>query len=194
MRTESVVFKDNKLNKADTPTLRTIRKMRARIRNIREIKTFMFRLIILVGFLGLLFYGMFGLYSVPNEEMVPRISPGDLLLIFRISDTFVADDIIVYQAGGQRHVGRVAAKEGDTVEVKADGGLYINDNYKVEKEIYFDTYSYEEYVEYPVKLNEGQYFVLADNRENALDSRYYGPVSKQQVVGKVISLMRRGKL
>ena len=51
MRTESVVFKDNKLNKADTPTLRTIRKMRARIRNIREIKTFMFRLIILVGFL-----------------------------------------------------------------------------------------------------------------------------------------------
>ena len=194
MRSESAVIKENKINKADTPTLNTIRKMRARIRNIKEIKSFLFRLIILIGFLGLLFYGMFGLYAVPNEEMIPRISPGDLLLVFRIGDSFTVDDIIVYQAGGTKHVGRVVAKEGDTVEIKAEGGLYINDNYKVEKEIYFDTFAYEDYVEYPVTLEEGQYFILTDNRESALDSRYYGPVSKQQIVGKVISLMRRGKL
>ena len=126
--------------------------------------------------------------------MVPRISPGDMLLFFRYSDSILADDIIIYKAGGMAHVGRVVAKGGDSVEVAAEGGLYINGNYKSESEIYFSTYRYEDYVEYPIQLEEGQYFVLADNRENALDSRYYGPVSKQQVLGEVISLMRRGKL
>ncbi len=191
---KSVTYQRDKLNKVPAPTLKTIRKIRARIRNIHEVKIFLARLIILVGFIALIFYGLFGVYAVSNDEMTPRISPGDLLLIFRPGNIFLADDIIVYQVEGEKHVGRVVAKEGDSVEIKSDGGLYINDNYKLEKEIYSETYSYKDYVDYPVKLEEGQYFVLGDNRENALDSRYYGPVSGNQIVGKAISLIRRGKL
>ncbi len=185
---------EDKLNKALSPTYSAIRKIRARIRNVRDIKSFFFRLVVLAAFMVLIFYGVFGLYGVKNDEMKPRISAGDLLLFFRFSDGIAADDIVIYRADGASHVGRIVAKEEDLVEVKPEGGLYINGNYKVEKEIYFDTCPYEEYVEYPLTLDKGQYFILADNREAARDSRYYGAISEEQIVGKVISLMRRGKL
>ena len=184
----------NELNKGSNPTVSAIRKNRSRIRNAKDIKTFLFRLIILVAFLGLVFYGVFGIYSVPNDDMKPRISAGDLLLYFRLQRDFIADDIVIYQAEGEQHVGRIVAVENDEVEIKPEGGLYINENYKLEKEIFYDTCPYEDYVEYPITLEYGQYFVLADNREAAVDSRYYGPVSENQIVGKVISLMRRGTL
>ena len=145
--------KNGELNIVEpNPTGKAIRKIRSRIRNVRDIKSFLFRLIILVAFIGVVFFGLFGLYAVPNDEMVPRVSPGDLVLYFRYDNTYLADDVIIYQAGGKRHIGRIVAAGGDTVEVLPEGGLYINDNYKVEKEIYFDTYTYEDYVEYPVTL------------------------------------------
>ena len=178
----------------ETPTLSAIKKIRAKIRNARDIKGFLFRLLIFVAFIVLVFYGLFGLYAVSNDEMVPRISPGDLILFFRFDDDYLADDVVIYQANGEKHVGRVVATSGDTVEIGSEGGLYINGNYEVEQEIYFDTYAFEVYQEYPVTLEDGEYFLLADNRENAKDSRYYGPIPSGQIVGKVISLMRRGKL
>ena len=38
---------------------------------------------------------------------------------------------------------------------------------------------------------EGQYFVLGDNRDNSLDSRYFGLVPQASVVGRMRSGMPR---
>ena len=194
MKRKNKAYSEGQLNKDATPTYSAIRKMRAKISNAKDVKSFLFRLLILVAFLVLIFHGLFGLYAVSNEEMVPRVSPGDLILFFRYNDSYLADDVVIYQVSGENHVGRVVAKSGDSVDIADGGGLYINGNYEVENDIYFDTYAFEDFQDYPVALDEGEYFILADNRENAKDSRYYGVVSKEQIVGKVISLMRRGKL
>ena len=47
---------------------------------------------------------------------------------------------------------------------------------------------------YPVTLADGEYFVLCDYREGAKDSRYYGPVRRSELKGKVITVLRRSNL
>ena len=34
-----------------------------------------------------------------------------------------------------------------------------------------------------VKLSKNEYFVLGDNREDSMDSRYYGPINKKNIKG-----------
>jgi signal peptidase I len=38
----------------------------------------------------------------------------------------------------------------------------------------------------PLTLGENQYFLLGDNRQGSSDSRSWGPISKDQIVGKVL--------
>ena len=43
-------------------------------------------------------------------------------------------------------------------------------------------------------LKENEYFVLADSRSNAEDSRYFGTVKKDEILGTVITVMRRNNI
>ncbi len=45
----------------------------------------------------------------------------------------------------------------------------------------------------PIRLSDGQYFVLGDNRDNSEDSREFGPVSEDLLLGKVIAIFETGE-
>lgn len=44
----------------------------------------------------------------------------------------------------------------------------------------------------PIRLTEGQYFLLGDNRDDSDDSREFGPVSENLFLGKVIAKLPTG--
>ena len=167
---------------------------RRSLANQEEVISFFMRFAFLVVLLWILFGMVFGLAVMRDDDMSPRISAGDLMLFYRLEDTLRAEDVIIFEKEGRQYTGRIVAVGGDTVEVTEDARLMINGSYVAESNIYYSTPRYESEVAYPVTLGEGQVFVLCDYREGARDSRYFGPVEKTEIQGKVITVIRRSEL
>ena len=49
-------------------------------------------------------------------------------------------------------------------------------------------------MDYPLTLGPDECFVLADRRNGGEDSRYFGPVSKDEIMGTVVTIVRRTNL
>lgn len=98
------------------------------------------------------------------------------------------------QTGTETFVCRVVATAGDTVEITPNGSLIINGNSMIESNIFSPTTMYVGFVEYPLTLKAGECFVLADHRDGGADSRFFGPVKEEEILGTVITIARRNNL
>ena len=192
-------------------------------RRMRALRSFLLRLVCLVLVVYFLFFHLVGLTIMPSRDMYPRLDAGDLLLFYRLEQNYKAQDIVVIdkqteadtRTGGQgffrralnwlgfrdpeapatqRFVCRVIAAPGDTVEVSEERGLAVNGNAVIETNIFYPTDAYENREEYPVKLADGEYFVMADRRNGGMDSRYFGIVKAEEIRGIVITVLRRNNL
>jgi signal peptidase I len=41
----------------------------------------------------------------------------------------------------------------------------------------------------PLEVASGQYFLIGDNRDNSFDSRYFGPVTRQRIIGRATEVV-----
>ncbi len=171
-------------------TEEVIEKRRKRLLDIDEIVYFFKRLVILLLFLGVMFFVIFGVYPMTNNDMMPRIAAGDVIFYFRLDPDIVSQDILIYEVDGKKRVGRVVARPGDTVEISEADEVKVNGFVAYEENIFYRTSDYDKRVTYPLTLGGDEYFLLCDYREGARDSRYYGAVSKKQIKGKVIAVVR----
>ena len=144
-----------------------------------EIHLFLIRLAFLLVFLWVLFGLLFGITTMKNNDMSPRISAGDLLFYYRLEKP-KSGDVVVLQKAGEKYVGRVIAAGGDTVEITEDEKVKINGSKIVENDIFYDTPQYESDTVYP--------------RGNSKDSRYFGAVKDKEIKGRVITVLRRSDI
>lgn len=145
--------------------------------------------LIAVGVAAALFTWVFGVFRVVGNAMRPTAGDGDLALTFRLLDGLEADDLVVYRAGDERLVGRVVAQPGDEVEVTEEGVFKVNGAAQPSLTLNATEPTSGD-VTYPLALGAGQYFVLADGRGRARDSREVGAIGIDEVEGKVIALLR----
>lgn len=167
---------------------------RRALRNRADVANFLKRLAAMAVMLWILFGLVFGLTPVRNDDMMPRLSAGDLMLYYRLNRTWHAQDVVVVKKDGVTYTARIVAQSGDKVEITDDAQLKVNDSIVLENDIYYSTPKYDDNVQYPVTLAEDEFFVLCDYREGAKDSRYFGPVRRSEVKGKVITVLRRSGL
>lgn len=160
-------------------------------RQMAEIRAFFLKAAILAVTLWIMFGVVFGITSMKDQSMVPKLAAGDLLLYYRLDHSPKDRDVVVFEKDKKIYVGRVIARGGDTVEIEDGALLQINGNAIVENEIYYLTGPYEGNVKYPVTLAEDELFILCDYREGAKDSRYFGPVTQKELKGIVITAIRR---
>ena len=183
--------------KGDTtpPTPADIIKLRRRrCADAADIVSFFTKLVAMIALLAVLLGLAFGITPMPNDDMAPRISAGDLLLYYRLADDWANGDVMVFEKDGEQYVGRIVARGGDTVEVTDQATLVVNGSTVLENNIYYTTPKYENGPAYPLTLAAGEFFVLCDYREGARDSRYFGAVRPAEVKGKVITVVRRSGL
>ena len=165
-----------------------------RRRALADVKEFFLRAGALAALLLVLFGVVFGLAIQPDDTMYPHLKPGDLLLYYRLPRSFAAGEVVVFTQDDRRCTGRVAARGGDTVEVTENALLRINGSLVAEPDIYETTPRYDSDVTYPLTLADGEYFILCDAREGAPDSRRYGPVTAENIAGRVIAIVRRNEI
>ena len=137
----------------------------------------------------IMFLFVFGIYRCDDNMMAPAFKDGDLAVYYRLQNVYQSSDIVVVEKNREMQIRRIVAVSGDSVEITADG-LKVNGYLQQESGIYMETLPYTEGISFPLTVGEDEYFVLGDNRTNAKDSRIYGTVSKEEIKGAVITLLR----
>ena len=139
----------------------------------------------------ILFTFVFGVIRVSELAMEPAVKNGDLIMFFRLSqEEYQPGEIIVVRIGEEKQIRRVVAIAGDVVDI-TEAGLVINGDVQQEPGIYWPTLRYQEGVNFPITVPQGQFFVLGDNRLDVTDSRIYGCVTTEEIMGKLMTIIRR---
>ncbi len=187
-----------KKNKRTADTAKTpeqaLRHLKNRELDRRDIVSFLVRAFALIVLIVLVFGVIFRIVPVGNNDMAPALKARDLQLVYSFPNDLWTNDLVVYNADGKERTGRIVARPGDSVEISPDRKLIVNGSAVSEANIYYDTPAYEGDVSYPVTLGQNEYFLLADYREGAQDSRNFGPISRDEIKGKVITVLRRSGL
>ena len=133
---------------------------------------------------------------IPSSSMEKTLLIDDRLIIEKIGYHFEEPqrgDIVVFKTDNikklyeeknyknEAFIKRIIGLPGDTVSIK-DGVVYVNEkplpeNYIAEKP--------DRDLE-PVKVTPNHYLVLGDNRNNSYDSRFWGFVPKENIIGRAV--------
>lgn len=147
----------------------------------------------------------FSLVRVDGTSMYPNLQNNELVALFK-QGKIKRGTVIVFDAYGvdanaqpkDKYVKRVIGLPGDKIEYKNDGKLYVNgvrqsQSYITKKQQVAGTLTLQANEAKGVTLGSGQiftvpkgkYFVLGDNRATSNDSRYYGFVPTNKILGTV---------
>ena len=147
-----------------------------------------------------LFLVVFQPVKVQGSSMETTLIDGDLLLMERnwLIENYYPGDIVIaaksdYKAG-ENIVKRIIADEGQTVDIDDNTGIVYVDGVQL-KESYISSITYKKGdMSFPCVVDKDCFFVLGDNRDESLDSRYtvIGQIHISEIKGKVVCLIIPG--
>jgi signal peptidase I len=150
-------------------------------------------------------------YKIPSRSMVPTLLVGDHLLVnkfiygvkvpfFRKTIIPITDpqkgDIVVFIYPKDRdkdYIKRVIGVSGDRIEIKNKIIFLNGKQYSDSFGIYSDNITYPASMQPrdnfgPVTVPKDSLFVMGDNRDESMDSRFWGFVDLKDVQGKAFML------
>ncbi|HWQ90927.1 MAG TPA: signal peptidase I [Clostridia bacterium] len=149
-----------------------------------------------VGLLALLSYWIISHFflttvSVVGVSMTPTLQDSERYLLNRWVFIFRAprdsEVVVLRDPLDGFSVKRVVAGPGATVYLK-EGKVYVDGTQLQESYLApgMPTFTQGKTREQLFRCEADQFFVLGDNRQNSVDSRAYGPISRQNILGLII--------
>jgi signal peptidase I len=144
--------------------------------------------------------GLIRPFSVPTGAMTPAVSAGDHVIMEGM--TFLArkprhGDIVVFKTdgitslqAGSLLIKRVAGEPGDHLRI-SEGKLFVNDkrmalsNAMGEIAYYLPWQTEMSTLKTNMIVPSGCYFLLGDNSSNSFDSRYFGSIPRDSIIGRI---------
>ncbi|MDP9019618.1 MAG: signal peptidase I [Actinomycetota bacterium] len=129
-------------------------------------------------------------FFIPSLSMYPALEEGDRVLVNKLSyrlHEINRGDLIVFERPAEETPGqvkdlikRVVALEGERIEAR--GGQVLVDGEPL-AEPYLPPGERTTNLE-PLVVPEGHVFVMGDNRQDSRDSRFFGPLPEDLVIGR----------
>ena len=137
-------------------------------------------------------------YKVQKQSMERTLEPDQYVLVDKLTprwDGYKRGDIVVFKPPADwgpfddtPYIKRVIGVGGDTVEIRDDGLVYINGIALTEPYIYKEADGTPQPTTASDQstwvIPEGELFLMGDHRSNSTDSRAYGPVPVENVIGR----------
>ncbi len=168
---------------------------------MKEVREWVQAIVIAVVVALLLRNYVLTLAKVDGQSMEPTLQHADRLYVNRIAYTPEKGDVIIFEPAsdpGRPYIKRVIATAGDTVYIDFEtGDVYVNDEIIDEPYIKESTHRKDAYIDFliwsghyskeePVKIEEGYFWAMGDNRNNSSDSRALGPIPVKELIGHAI--------
>jgi len=175
--------------KARIETTPTVRKI------IKEIIIWLLLIVLTITASYFITTNVFVKTAVAGVSMEPTLMEGQVVIVNKIEYYLKSpkrSDVIVYKQSNREHsyyeIKRVIGLPGETVKIK-NGIIYINDEVLKEK-IKTETIENAGLAEEGIKLDDNEYFVLGDNRNDSEDSRFasVGNVLRNEILGKAVAI------
>lgn len=131
-------------------------------------------------------------FFIDGPSMQPSFEPGQFVLVSRVHYLFgepQRGEVVVFNAPGSRPddpplIKRLIGLPGETLELR-DGQVYIDD-VLLDEPYLRETCTQARCSDRVVELGEDEYFLMGDNRNNSRDSRAFGAVSRERIVGEAV--------
>lgn len=129
-------------------------------------------------------------FIVQGPSMQPNFQDNQFLIVSRVNYLLgnpQRGDVVVFHYPGntdEDYIKRVIGVPGDVIEIR-DTQVYVNDVLLNEPYIY-ESCRQASCRDDRWELGPDEYFVMGDNRNRSSDSRSFGPVLREYIVGEVL--------
>lgn len=141
----------------------------------------------------LLFTFVFRIVGVDGNSMLPTLTSGDRVIISSFDYKPKNGDIVVVTQPNSLNkplIKRVIAREYQTIDINFDTGAVTVDGQQLEEDYILEliTRKGQGDVTFPLTVPEGKVFVMGDNRNDSLDSRFQmvGLIDERYLLGKAV--------
>ena len=130
-------------------------------------------------------------YRIEQMSMEQTLEPGQYVLIDKLSPRwadYARGDVVVFWPPDAEHevpfIKRVIGLPGDRVELK-DGQVYVN-GVKLDEPYVYEGPTEASVLGDVIVVPEGSYFAMGDHRSDSTDSRVFGFIDRDDIIGRAL--------